>query len=129
MHDVWTLGALARDNVHCEETIALQAEARTLEPARLVLLRNNSTLSNLVQASVWATPWTVLQANYSNGPITGYFANYQAQGCPATNVSAQAPGQQRCSGPWNRPLSTAQMAQFEDLYTTHLIKDYGWDEA
>jgi len=82
-----------------------------------------------MQASIWATPWTVLQADYSSGPITAYFANYQAVGCPATNVSAQFPGVPRCAGPWNQPLNTAQLAEYQALHTAHLIKDYGWDEA
>ena len=82
-----------------------------------------------VQASVWATPWTALQADFTKGPISAQMGNYKATGCPAvaTMVASAAPTQ--CAGPWNAILMPAQMAAYKTFSTPLLIVDYGWDKA
>ena len=85
--------------------------------------------SGFAQASVWATPWTALQADFTKGPISALYGNYKAAGCPAVALTVASAAPIQCTGPWNTVLTPAELAAYKAFSSPLLIVDYGWDKA
>lgn len=83
-----------------------------------------------LQLSTWATPWTELKADYTNGPIANKAKGLVSGGCAAEPADLATDGDApQCPGPWNSVLTAAQVAAYPKLHDGSLLVDYGWDNA
>lgn len=132
---------LAQFNLPFNPSAAFHTYAMRWNPKQIVWLVDNIPIRILnrtpgmawplhamkPQTSVWATPWTALKADFTDGPIVNHIQNFRSAGCSALKTGVA--GAAACPGPWNLPLTPAQMAGYAKLHAASLIVDYGWDKA